>query len=127
MKSTKIKNYYLIQLAISFFIAFIGINSIGFINEISDYSQNRLVLLSIVGSSIFLIGNSIINSLNFIFKKNQNSLIAFYIPIAIWSIILIAVIVNLLLQKEFKIVNLIIIIVVSEPIIYNLIIKKKLN
>ena len=124
MKFEKIKKYYLIQLGISFLIAVIGINLLGFLNEIDDYSQNRLILLSLVGGAIFMIGNAVINSLNFNFNRNENFFIAFFLPIIIWTILLIFNVMELFEGNEIKIENLIAITVLTEPIIYNLTLKK---
>lgn len=124
MKFEKIKKYYLIQLGISFLIAVIGINLLGFLNEIDDYSQNRLILLSLVGGAIFMIGNAVINSLNINFNRNENFFIAFFLPIIIWTILLIFNIMELFEGNEIKIENLIAITVLTEPIIYNLTLKK---
>jgi uncharacterized membrane protein len=127
MKFEKIKKYYLIQLGISFLIAVIGINLLGFLNEIDDYSQNRLILLSLIGGAIFMIGNAIINSLNFNFNRNENFFIAFFLPIIIWTILLIFNVMELFEGNEIKIENLIAITVLTEPIIYNLTLKKAVN
>jgi uncharacterized membrane protein len=124
MKFEKIKKYYLIQLGISFLIAVIGINLLGFLNGIDDYSQNRLILLSLVGGAIFMIGNAVINSLNFNFNRNENFFIAFFLPIIIWAILLILNVMELFEGNEIKIENLIALTVLTEPIIYNLTLKK---
>ncbi len=124
MKFEKIKKYYLIQLGISFLIAVIGINLLGFLNEIDDYSQNRLILLSLVGGAIFMIGNAVINSLNFNFNRNENFFTAFFLPIIIWTILLIFNVMELFEVNEIKIENLIAITMLTEPIIYNLTLKK---
>lgn len=124
MKFEKIKTYYLIQLGISFLIAVIGINTLGFLNEIDDYSKGRLILLSLVGGAIFMIGNAVINSLNFNFNRNESFFISFFLPIIIWTTLLIFNILELFEANEIKIENIIAITVLTEPIIYNLTLKK---
>jgi hypothetical protein len=105
-------------------IAVIGINLLGFLNGIDDYSQNRPILLSLVGGAIFMIGNAVINSLNFNFNRNENFFIAFFLPIIIWAILLILNVMELFEGNEIKIENLIALTVLTEPIIYNLTLKK---
>ena len=124
MNIEKIKKYYLRQLGISFFIAVIGINILGFLNKIDDYSENRLLLLSLVGGAIFMIGNAIINCLNFIFNRKKNIFLSFFLPIIIWIIILAFNIMELFDGNGIKIENVIMILVLTEPIIYNLTLKK---
>lgn len=124
MNIEKIKKYYLRQLGISFLIAVIGINILGFLNKIDNYAENRLILLSLVGGAIFMIGNAIINCLNFIFNRNKNIFLSFILPIFIWIIILTFNIMELFDGNGIKIENLIMVLVLTEPIIYNLTLKK---
>jgi hypothetical protein len=123
MNTEKIKKYYLIQLGISFLLAFIGIILLGLLNGIDNYSQNRIIVPSLVGGGIFMIGNGVINSLNFIFNWNKNSIVSFTLPIIIWIIILVFNVLELFEGNVIKTENLITIIVLTEPIIYNLILK----
>ena len=105
-------------------IAVIGINILGFLNKIDHYSENRLILLSLVGGAIFMIGNAIINCLNFIFNRKKNIFLSFFLPIIIWIIILAFNIMELFDGNGIKIENVIMILILTEPIIYNLILKK---
>ena len=95
---------------------------IGLKNEIDEYSRGQLILLSIVGSLIFLILNALINSLNFTFNRKKNEFIAFYLPILIWCIATAFVIAEL--KKDTFTPDLIMLIIWIEPIVYNLKLKK---
>ena len=117
-----IRKYYLIQLGISFLICVTIVNMIGLKNEIDEYSRGQLILLSIVGSLIFLILNALINSLNFTFNRKKNEFIAFYLPILIWCIATAFVIAEL--KKDTFTPDLIMLIIWIEPIVYNLKLKK---
>ena len=71
-----------------------------------------------------MIGNAIINCLNFIFNRKKNIFLSFFLPIIIWIIILAFNIMELFDGNGIKIENVIMILILTEPIIYNLILKK---
>lgn len=119
-----IKKYYLYQLGISFLIALIGVNLLGFINRIDDYSQSRLILLSIIGALIFTTINAIINALNFVYNKSKNITVSFLLPIMIWALLLIFGLTELMESKGFITSDWLILILWIEPILYHLILKK---
>lgn len=96
----------------------------GMLNEIDDYSKGRLLILSIVGGFLYSLLNGLINALNFSYLKRRNNLLAFYLPILIWTIPLIIAISEMVESNGAKITDWLLILIWIEPIAYNLIIKK---
>ncbi len=119
-----IKKYYITQLIVGLIFTVLLINLKGILNLIDDYSKGRLLLMSIVGGLLYSLLNGLINALNFSYSKRQNDLLAFYLPILIWTIPLIIAISETIESNETKITDWLLILIWIEPIIYNLIIKK---
>jgi len=96
----------------------------GILNQIDDFSKGRLLIMSFVGGFIYSLLNGLINALNFSYLKRQNNLIAFYLPILIWTIPLTIAISETVESRGTKISDWLLILIWVEPILYNLIIKK---
>lgn len=124
-KMTKlIKKYYITQLIVGPIFTVLLINLMGILNQIDDYSKGRLLITSIAGGLLYSLLNGLINALNFSYSKRQNDLLAFYLPILIWTIPLIIAISETVESNGAKITDWLLILIWIEPIVYNLIIKK---
>ena len=122
-----IRKYYFIQLLIGFILTVSVVQIIGLLNQIDQYSQNRLILLSIVGATLYSFLNAGINALNLTFSRKSDRQVAFVWPITFWTIILIFAIGRLMYIESIQISDVCLIIVWIEPIIYNLILKRQLG
>lgn len=120
----QVKKYYITQLVVGLVFTTLLINLMGMLNEIDDYSKGRLLILSIVGGFLYSLLNGLINALNFSYLKRRNNLLAFYLPILIWTIPLIIAISEMVESNGAKITDWLLILIWIEPIAYNLIIKK---
>ena len=119
-----IKKYYVTQLIVGLVFTVLLINLMGILNQIDDYSKGRLLIMSIVGGLLYSLLNGLINALNFSYSKRQNDLLAFYLPILIWTIPLIIATSETVESNGTKISDWLLILIWIEPIVYNLIIKK---
>ena len=80
----QLKKYYLVQLLAGFVFTILIVNLGGLSNQIDDYSQGRLLILSIVGGLLYTLLNALVNSVNFSYPKKRSKLLAFYLPMVIW-------------------------------------------
>ena len=116
--------YYLIQLAVGFVLTALTINVIGFLNQVDEHSQSKLLLLSIVGATLYTILNVVINALNLTFPKKSDEKIAFTWPIVLWFLILAFAIGRLIIDNSTQPSDWFLIIIWAEPVYYNLKLKK---
>lgn len=122
--SKSIRKYYLIQLLIAFLLCLLTINCVGLLSDIDDYSKGKLFLLSAVAGLLFVLLNALINSLNFTYKRHQNKVLAFYIPIAIWVLFLCMTIYSTLMDSDSQHANWLLLLLWGQPIYYNFKVQK---
>ncbi len=122
-----IARYFIIQLLFGLFFYLLILNIAGYINQIDDFSKGRLFVLSIIGGLIFTFFNALINALNFTFIKFQNTFLAFYLPVLIWLVPLIISFTENINNTHTKITDWLFVLILVEPIAYNLILKKVIN
>ena len=118
-----IRKYYIIQLIIGFTLTVFIINISGSINLIDDYSKGQLLVLSIVGGFLYTLLNGSINALNFTYGRKKNPVVAFYLPILLWFIILTIDSIEIV-QSGSKTTDWLFVLIWIEPILYNLLVYK---
>lgn len=119
-----IKKFYSRQLFIAFILCIISINCVGLLSDIDDYSKGSLFMLSLVAGLLFMLLNALINSLNFTYKRHQNKVLAFYIPIAIWVVFLCMAIYSTLMDSDPEHANWLLLLLWGQPIYYNFKVQK---
>ncbi|MDC3388848.1 hypothetical protein OAX11_05000 [Flavobacteriaceae bacterium] len=125
MKFKIIKKYYFHHLWISFIIAVLAINLTIGLKENTPYTFERFLMGTLYLPLFILIISAIIHLINLSYKLNQNALISFIFPLFIWLVILGFSICGLINGKNTGISDCILLLILIDPIIYNLLMFKK--
>ncbi|MFD1551042.1 hypothetical protein DNU06_04425 [Putridiphycobacter roseus] len=112
------KKYFIMQIVIGFVLAFFVLGIL--YGGESKRHQDAVWIIALMGSFVYALLNAVIHLFNFSYVKSQNKLLAFVLPIIVWTIFLNFALYLLAISYGLSASDWSLLIIFIEPIVYNL-------